>query len=225
LPLIVSLDESLGLTAAGGEMQQLQAFMAGMSSTYTDTWMHNWRGLQVNFTPLGAYQFLGRPMSELANHSTDLAELLGAEGRIVTERIVAARDPDATFAILEEAITKRLARGTAPSEAMAWAWAQIRQEPAVDIGWLGERLGWSRKQMAARFREEIGLTPKVAARVLRFARANDMASRSERPDWADIAAECGFYDQSHLVRDFQEFTGTTPTGYLAHVVQMPQFEE
>ncbi|HTZ62791.1 MAG TPA: helix-turn-helix transcriptional regulator [Solirubrobacteraceae bacterium] len=85
---------------------------------------------------------------------------------------------------------------------------------------LTSELGCSRKHLAARFREHVGLPPKVYARMLRFRRATDLLSAGQ--SIAETAAECGYYDQPHLDRDFREFAGTTPSAYLAERVTFVQ---
>ena len=99
---------------------------------------------------------------------------------------------------------------------MVWAWQQIVQSGgAVNIGSLAERIGWSRKHLITRFREQVGLPPKTYARVVRFNRALRMLDECTTPRWTEIALRSGYYDQAHLIRDFAQFAGTTPTDYVA----------
>ena len=83
------------------------------------------------------------------------------------------------------------------------------------VSQLAHELGWSRKRIVARFREEIGLPPKATARLLRFDRAQALAEGVERPDWTRIAVECGYYDQSHLINEFRAIAGVTPAAFAA----------
>ena len=80
---------------------------------------------------------------------------------------------------------------------------------------IAERLEWSRKHLAARFREEVGMGPKTIARIARFNRAQAMAVGGDGDGWADIAAACGYADQAHLVREFTALAGTTPGAWRA----------
>jgi transcriptional regulator GlxA family with amidase domain len=76
-------------------------------------------------------------------------------------------------------------------------------------------VGWSHRHLIARFRQQIGLSPKTAARLVRFDGVWRRLDQRRRPSWAQIAGEAGYADQAHLVRDFREFTGTTPTDFVA----------
>lgn len=80
-------------------------------------------------------------------------------------------------------------------------------------------VGWSERHLSAQFTREIGLRPKMAARVIRFHRARHVLQHNVgagRPNVAGVAAECGYFDQAHLVRDWQQFTGLAPTDWIAH---------
>lgn len=73
----------------------------------------------------------------------------------------------------------------------------------------------SRKHLATRFREHVGLPPKLVTRMLRFRHAVDLMLSSPKATIAEVAATCGYYDQAHLDRDFRDFAATTPTAYVA----------
>jgi AraC-like DNA-binding protein len=112
-------------------------------------------------------------------------------------------------------LTAQLAEARPPAPGVAWAWRQlVETDGRTAIGDLAGELGWSRKRIVARFREEVGLSPKAAARILRFDRARRRAERSPRPDWAQIAVDCGYYDQSHLINEFRAVTDRTPATFF-----------
>jgi AraC-like DNA-binding protein len=75
-------------------------------------------------------------------------------------------------------------------------------------------LGWSSRRLIEQFREHAGLPPKTVARLHRFGRVLKVLDGARGLNWAAIAGECGYYDQSHLVRDFVQFTGDSPRAYM-----------
>jgi AraC-like DNA-binding protein len=170
-------------------------------------------GMQVNLDPLAARALVGAPLHELANLTVPLDEILHAPFLVV--RLAGARDWDSRFALLDETLAPRLADAR-PSGEVAWAWQRLRQtQGRIAIGELAAELGWSRKRIVARFRDEIGLPPKAVARLLRFEHARELAGTMS---WGELAFECGFSDQSHLIGEFRRVTGRTPETFLQDTV-------
>ena len=88
-----------------------------------------------------------------------------------------------------------------------------------------ERTGWSQRRFIEVFRDEVGLTPKLFCRVVRFQQVVQKIHRQRQVDWAGVAVDCGYYDQAHFIHDFQAFSGFSPTTYLrvrtAHLNHVP----
>ena len=117
------------------------------------------------------------------------------------------------------ALRHTLRRGESASDDVAWAWRILeRTHGQAPIGWICDRLGRSRRHLAAQFREQIGLPPKTVARIMRFDRAVALLSRPGA-QLADVAFECGYYDQAHLNRDFREFAGTSPAAFARQIAR------
>ena len=94
------------------------------------------------------------------------------------------------------------------------------------IAGLADRIGWSRQHLSRRFTAEFGTGPKTAARIIRFERARRMlAGTPPSVSVAQVAAVCGYFDQSHLNRDFLELAGCSPTAWLAEEVPSVQDED
>jgi len=87
----------------------------------------------------------------------------------------------------------------------------------VAITAVADRAGLSMRQFERRFIERVGLRPKLFARIARFEAALDGKARFAAKSWTDVAHQFGYYDQMHMVHDFAEFTGESPTGTLAHL--------
>jgi AraC-like DNA-binding protein len=219
VPIIIDVGAGwrVGAPAARYVPEHLHSFVAGMHDAYALVEAAGPSlGVQVDLSPLGARRLLGVPMGELANRAVPLQALLGPETACLEERLAGATAWPERFAVIDAALTRRLEGAAELTPGVEWAWTQLEaREGAVTIGALAADLGWSRKRMAARFRDEVGLTPKSAARVLRF-QALLRRLRSGRGDgWADLALASGYFDQSHLVRDVRRFTGLGPTELLA----------
>ena len=176
--------------------------------------------VQVNFTPMGARRILGVPMAELTGRVVRLADTLAPTDRHLRERLHAAPDWATRFAILDAVFARKLASAPVEPPEVTWAWEQLRRSGGgVDVATLAAELGWSRRHLAARFREHVGLPPKAVARLLRFRRAVALLEREGEVggvSGAELALRCGYYDQAHLIRDFRQFAGVTPGEFLRH---------
>lgn len=167
--------------------------------------------VQINLTPLGARLVLRQPMDAFAGRLVPLSDLaLGP----LPDRLADCRSADERLALAEAWAAGRIAAAraeeTAEARATAAVWRLLdRTHGRVRVEALAERLGWSRKRLADRFRADFGLTPKPLARILRFRHAEALAAAGP-PDWADIAAACGYADQPHLVREYRRLAGHTP---------------
>jgi AraC-like DNA-binding protein len=171
--------------------------------------------LQVNLTPLGAYQVFGLSMGSLANRVVDLRDILGEGGRRLVEQLEDATDWEIRFAILESFIAGRVADARRPAPAVAWALGRLQRSGGrVAIGALAAEIGWSRKRLIAQFRDQVGAPPKTVARLLRFNRAIRLLGAGNGTSWAALAQDCGYYDQAHFNRDFRAFAGCTPGDYI-----------
>ncbi|MBW3634622.1 MAG: helix-turn-helix domain-containing protein [Chloroflexi bacterium] len=207
-PLLVEQPRSaVSIIPTGG------GFVAGLHETYavTET-AGSQAGVELRLSPLGAYRLLGVPMDALSNRSVAFDALRGPWAVELAERLQGASTWDARFAILDTALATQLSAATVPSPDVIWAWRQlVASGGRVPIATL-EELVWSPKRLIARFREQIGLPPKQAARLLRFQRATTLIAAAGSPDWGAVARSCGYYDQSHLIHEFQRFAGDTPEG-------------
>ena len=170
--------------------------------------------MQVNLTPLGAHMFFGLPMHELANEIVPLEAALPRGIGPLAEALENEAAWEKRFALLDAVLLARLAEARPPSPDVAWAWSILeRTHGRAPIGRICDRLGRSRRHLAARFREQVGLPPKTVARIMRFNRAVHLLGPSA-DRLADIAFECGYYDQAHLNRDFREFAGVSPGAFV-----------
>jgi AraC-like DNA-binding protein len=195
--------------------EQLESFVGGLRARQVAT-RHEGRshGIHIDLVPPAAHGIFGVPLRELANAQVPLDELLTEP--FLTERLAEAPSWERRFRLLDEVFGSRLGP---PAPEVEWAWRTIvGTGGSVRISHVAERLGWSRKRLAARFAEHVGVPPKTLARIARFDRARELAEAGGPPDWAGIAVESGFYDQSHLINEFRAFSGRTPETFFQDVL-------
>jgi len=188
-------------------------------------------GIQVTLRPLGARALLGLPAGELAGLDMPAEAVLGGVCAELRERVRAAAGWPERFAVLDEILLRRAAASYHPATAgpaaaspeVSWAWHELlREGGTVRVAELAAGTGWSGRHLTGRFRAEIGLTPKAAARVIRFDRARKLLVRKLTGATAgagyllaDLAADCGYFDQAHLAREFRALAGCPPSQWLA----------
>lgn len=219
VPLVISFGEpfSIALGRPPREGEHWSSFAAGL---YAGHVVIDSSGgaecIQVDFTPLGARRFFGLPMSELVGRMVAFDELGDREMMELRDRLANTASWRRRFELVEDFVLTRVRRGSAPDQAVRHAYAYIMKRGGdVRISRLAREINWSRKHLAERFRTQIGLSPKVIARMARFHHALDLARDTREIDWADLAAACGYADQAHLTREFSQFAGTTPTRWRA----------
>ncbi|MFD1829431.1 helix-turn-helix domain-containing protein [Streptomyces desertarenae] len=187
-------------------------------------------GVQVALGPLGARALLGTPAGELAHLDVPADAVLGRAAAELHDRLREAPSWSDRFAVLDQVLSRLLVpERTGPAcalDRLAGAWhLLLASKGAVAVPELAGEAGWSTRHLTARFRAEIGLTPKEAARVVRFDRARRLlAARVLRPGGpgrgpaglglAGLAVECGYFDQAHLAREFRALAGCAPSRWL-----------
>lgn len=166
--------------------------------------------IRLELTPLGAYRLLAMPTGELTNQVVELRDVLGPDARVLAERLAAAPDWAARFDLLDDVLLARLGSGPAPAPQVSHAWRLLVSTAGViPMTKIAAEVGWSQRHLIRRFTQQVGLTPKMSARVLRFHRAVGMLTPGAA-SLADVSAACGFYDQAHLSREFSALAGITP---------------
>ena len=155
-------------------------------------------------------------MHELADRVVPLHALLGGEASELGARLLDSRDREARAAVLDEALSRRLARTAPLDRRQLHALQLLRTHPERDIADIASEVGWSGKHLRARLRDAVGVGPRCYRRLLRFhALTRTVSAASRAPDWVGLALDAGYYDQAHMIREFREFSGLTPGTYLA----------
>jgi AraC-like DNA-binding protein len=197
----------------------------------------------IRLTPIGAQMLLGMPMDLLADRILALDDVDCGFSRLLMEHAAGTQDWSARFDIVERIITARLSSAPPPPAGLQHAWRILQSSPNhVNLARLPDELGCSRRHLIAQFHKYFGMTPKMIARISRFHLTLAAIHRLEQRGaslyvegkpylecentsidcwvhptairWTDLALDCGYYDQPHLINEFRGFSGMSPLEFL-----------
>ncbi|MGW8776569.1 helix-turn-helix domain-containing protein [Streptomyces sp. NPDC055796] len=169
--------------------------------------------LQIRLSPVLAVAVLGAS-TDLSGTVVSLEDVWGRDAGRTEERLRAAAAWDERFTIAVDALGRRMNARPSLDREVAAAWRlMLASRGRVRVDSLANEVGWSRKRLWSRFRSQIGLSPKHAARLVRFDHAAHLLAAGDAA--AQVAAASGYVDQAHLHREVKAFTGVTPTGLAA----------
>lgn len=176
----------------------------------------------VHFRAGGAAACFGGDLPDLRNRTVLLEDLWGVPAADLRNQLLDTDSVAAKVGVLVEHLSRRISIDHG-RDAAIWRSLQVLQDnfASSSIGSLQQQAGCSAARFIRRFTDVVGLTPKRYARVARFNALLRKVNRDGNPDWAALAAECGYYDQSHLVREFRTLAGMTPSQYRPLGVNQP----
>jgi AraC-like DNA-binding protein len=172
----------------------------------------------IRFRPSGAQAFLRFPLDEVAGQILPLDDVWGVFAREVWNRVHEEKDPIPQI----ENVLLAMLRPTESDAVLNQALDNIlRSKGAVPVADLASRSGSSRRHLERVFLRSVGIGPKLFSRIVRF----QHLLRAPQHDWAALAADTGYFDQAHLIRDFRQFTGQTPAAWRQQQVAFLQDSE
>ncbi|WP_158788036.1 helix-turn-helix domain-containing protein [Granulicella sp. L46] len=216
-PLAAALQRGDVLPKAGAPLAA--SVLVGMQTRYVliDT-VELDEVMGVVFRPGALLQFMGESADVFRDRETPLADVFGTEASGLRDRLLEEPEVAAKFNCLERFLCARLRTRTetAQEAVVRFAVATIQHDPSVvRIASLTREIGYSARRFTEVFSRQVGLTPKLYARVCRFQRVVQRLHNGVEIPWAELAIDCGYYDQSHFANDFHAFSGVSPTTYSA----------
>ncbi|KAA9331414.1 AraC family transcriptional regulator [Hymenobacter busanensis] len=184
---------------------------------------HNQLTIKVGFRPGGLFRLFGLPMWELLDQTVDSHDLTGREVNDVNERLREVDDYARMIALVEQYLLRKVAALKTEAHAVdhvARLMLQPHEQPR-SVDWLAAQACLSTRQFERKFLERVGMSPKLFARVARFARAYRLKDQQPALDWQDVVYQCGYYDQMHLIKDFKLFAAVTPSVLVKEEARSP----
>ncbi|MFA5140679.1 MAG: helix-turn-helix domain-containing protein [Elusimicrobiota bacterium] len=220
--LVVNLNSGIRQVQSDGSKSKLsRVSLMGVGATPGEYEVGDGsRILSFNFVPGMAHPFFGFGLSQFTDMAVDLQDCWGKEGRLLEERIDAAASPLQIKEAIEAALLERLKdSGGYPKQLLGAVGMAMSSVGRASVEQLAEDTSCSRQYLKRLFTEWVGHTPKVFSRVVRFQAVCDSLKPGMDPDWTDLAFDFGYADQSHLIRDFVEFAGLSPSRFFDIVIR------
>lgn len=180
-------------------------------------------GFIVHFQPGVFYRLTGIPTHELTNTSVDGELVFPNEIKFINEQLGNCRSYPEMIAVVETYLTKLIHRSRKDVHGIDSAAKLLLQHPGhISMDWLAKESCLCSRQFERKFKERTGVTASVLARIVRFDRTVKMKNANPDKDWLSIAIQCGYHDYQHMVRDYKDFTGLTPTAYFQVDLKAPE---
>jgi AraC-like DNA-binding protein len=217
LTLVVSCGTPLVIRSAGQPHLEVVASVAGLRSGPVDI-IHDGtqRGVQLEITPRGARALLGMPAAALAEGVWPLGEVVGRRADELAGRLADAPDPAGRARALDTVLSGWVDDDAGFPVAVDAFWRLlVATAGSASVTSIASEIGLSRRHLGQLVRAELGLTPKTAARILRFGRARRCLRSGRASSLAETAVTCGYFDQAHLANDWKKLAGCTPGEWMS----------
>jgi AraC-like DNA-binding protein len=216
--LIVNLAAPIEIVGGDGETVRLGSGQAFVAATHVRPAISRSSGAQagihVHMKLATMRRLLGMPLDALLDRAVPL-DAVATIWRGLGAELAEAGDAAGRAAVLDRHLLGRLTAAPETERQIGHAVATLTRRPETRIDDLARDLGWSRKRLGRRFREETGVGPRTFRRLARFGRLVARIQSGKAGGWAELAVECGYFDQPHMLRDFRDFAGVAPREFVA----------
>ena len=168
----------------------------------------------IGFQPDGLYRLFSVPTNEITNCDLEAEAVLGSAMARLGERLGNASSFPERVRIVEQTLLPLALRPAGLDGVSAAAQGILLAGGRACVPALAAKAGLSVRQFERRFQSQVGMRPKLFARIARFEAALEYKARRDTCSWADVAQRFGYYDQMHMIHDFAQFTGARPTETL-----------
>ena len=171
----------------------------------------------IYFQPFAIPLLFGTPAHVLTNLNIEISDLLGNEGSALEERIMTCNNTDERVRTVTSFLAKKIKDDIRfNKDIIATVDFITHHKGNVDMRELVSKNFLSQRQFERKFKSLIGFSPKLFSKIVRFEACLSHAVSINQP-LGRLALDSGYYDQSHMIRDFKEFSGKHPRSYLSEI--------
>jgi len=176
----------------------------------------------IFFQPSGFHALFGIPMTVLADQALEARSILGRGVEELEKQLAEIGDFEGRVRVAEDFIRRQAIRELPQDGVSAVALHILRSGGRGHVRDFAEWAGLSGRQLERRFLRQIGVVPKQFARIVRFDAALKAKLRCPVQSWADVAFQCGYYDQTHMISDFRLLASASPVQLIAELDHLPK---
>jgi len=203
------------LLSVHDNMLHPRAFLSGHEKSFADLeYVGQISMISVVFRPAGVKAFFDFPMSTISNLRVTAGDIEDKEFAGLEHSLMSTEDDQLCIYLIERFLLNRLCHLDKYNLKRIDATIQLINSGYTEVGFLADKACLSPKQFQRIFSEYVGMNPKEFARVVRFQRALHKLESSSQISFTALAAECNYFDQSHMIKDFRALSGYTPSEYL-----------
>jgi len=170
----------------------------------------------ARFKPAGAARFFALPYEDIVDQVIDLSAYDKPTATHLHDSIASISSNNDRLQFMQSFLISRLETESQEDLYARQACRYIMQsEGEYTVAELVKLIGFSERQLERKFKKQVGISPKILSRIVRFQKILRMAQDAKHLTLVDAAVSCGYYDQSHFIRDFAKFSGDSPLKYFA----------
>lgn len=193
-----------------------RSFLSGQEKTFANLeYTGQVNMLSVVFRPAGARVFFNLPMGRINNLRVTAGDIEDKELLELERSLTSTEDDNLCILLIEQFLLKRLTRFAEYNLKRIETTIRLINSGQSDVASLADTACLSTKQFNRIFSEHVGANPKEFSRIIRFQRALKILETTPQTPLTALAYECGYFDQSHMIKEFKALSGYTPTEYLA----------
>lgn len=206
-------------------LKQPRSFIHGQLHSFMDVQANGKIGLfSIRFMPQGLHSFLKMSADDLTDHAVPVQEIWGNDGLLLEEKIMEAKSTRQRIQIVEDFLLRHLiVRRSGNDEINYCVRTILNSTELIAIEKLSSEVNMGRRHLERKFIDAVGLSPKLFARISRFQSVLNLIEKNKTSSLTTIAYATGFYDQSHFIKDFKEFTGLNPKHYFKEDLEFAKY--